>query len=371
MNDDYNVELLKQMLEIPSFSGQEGALAYYLTEHARSLGFETKVDAAGNFIAEKGKKGTPLILLLGHMDTVAPYLNVHESDGVLHGRGAVDAKGSLATFIMAAAAATTESRIVVVGAVEEEVASSKGARYVIEQYHPDVVMIGEPSGFSNIVIGYKGKITLNYHVKSLLTHSANEEDKATMLAIDFWNRLNEHIADSSVSYFNKPTAAATRMDGNMEEFVMDLSLRIPPDYDMEQLKQFIQTIQGDAIIHYSELTPAVLKPRDSLAARALLSSIRSFGLTPKVKVKTGTSDMNIVHEKLPLVPMIAYGPGDSILDHAPNECIVIEEYKAAIQILTTGLENIDAELLQHQENVFSAEDEEEITQRLQALGYID
>jgi LysW-gamma-L-lysine carboxypeptidase len=37
-------------------------------------------------------------------------------------------------------------------------------------------------------------------------------------------------------------------------------------------------------------------------------------------------------------PMVAYGPGDSKLDHTPQEHVVIEEYLAAIRVLTSVLE---------------------------------
>jgi LysW-gamma-L-lysine carboxypeptidase len=54
------------------------------------------------------------------------------------------------------------------------------------------------------------------------------------------------------------------------------------------------------------------------------------------KYKTGTSDMNIVapHWK---VPMVAYGPGDSTLDHTPNEHVEIPEFLKAIEALRIAL----------------------------------
>ena len=54
--------------------------------------------------------------------------------------------------------------------------------------------------------------------------------------------------------------------------------------------------------------------------RAFLKSIREHSLEPRFKLKTGTSDMNILgnHFKCPIV---AYGPGDSSLDHTPEEHI--------------------------------------------------
>jgi LysW-gamma-L-lysine carboxypeptidase len=58
---------------------------------------------------------------------------------------------------------------------------------------------------------------------------------------------------------------------------------------------------------------------------------------PKFKVKTGTSDMNVLapHWRCPVV---AYGPGDSALDHTPHEHISVQEYQQAIAVLTRTLQ---------------------------------
>src|SRR5579883_1609552 len=98
------VELLRGMLRIPSYSGEEGALARYLVGQARGLGLEAHIDEAGNFVAGAGlESGAQPIVLLGHMDTVRGVVPVCIEEGRLYGRGAVDAKGPLAAFLCAAA----------------------------------------------------------------------------------------------------------------------------------------------------------------------------------------------------------------------------------------------------------------------------
>jgi len=66
--------------------------------------------------------------------------------------------------------------------------------------------------------------------------------------------------------------------------------------------------------------------------------MRSEDLRPRFKFKTGTSDMNVVAPKWG-VPTAAYGPGDSSLDHTPNEHIAIDEYLTAIRVLTRVFED--------------------------------
>jgi LysW-gamma-L-lysine carboxypeptidase len=69
----------------------------------------------------------------------------------------------------------------------------------------------------------------------------------------------------------------------------------------------------------------------------MLKAIRTEGGRPRFKLKTGTSDMNTVGPAWGC-PIVAYGPGDSSLDHTPNEHIDVEEYKRAIDVLTRALE---------------------------------
>ena len=72
--------------------------------------------------------------------------------------------------------------------------------------------------------------------------------------------------------------------------------------------------------------------RDSVLARAFRVSIRSQGSRPRMLVKTGTADMNVVAPYWP-VPMLAYGPGDSAMDHRPDEHIRVDDYLRSLEVL--------------------------------------
>ena len=94
------IELLRGLVAIPSLSGDERAAVVYLCAAMAELGFATEIDGAGNAVGTIGD-GPREIVLLGHIDTVPGTIPVRIEDGVLHGRGAVDAKGPLATFVCA------------------------------------------------------------------------------------------------------------------------------------------------------------------------------------------------------------------------------------------------------------------------------
>jgi len=72
-------------------------------------------------------------------------------------------------------------------------------------------------------------------------------------------------------------------------------------------------------------------PRTSVA-RALRAAIRGSGDEPRLVCKTGTSDMNIYAGAWEC-PMATYGPGDSTLDHTPEERLSLAAFDRSITVL--------------------------------------
>jgi LysW-gamma-L-lysine carboxypeptidase len=79
--------------------------------------------------------------------------------------------------------------------------------------------------------------------------------------------------------------------------------------------------------------------RNTPLTRLFNNAIRDHGGKPGYVYKTGTSDMNTVGQVW-ACPMVAYGPGDSNLDHTPQEHIVLAEYHRAIRVLADVLRNL-------------------------------
>jgi predicted acetylornithine/succinylornithine family transaminase/N-acetyl-ornithine/N-acetyl-lysine deacetylase len=355
------VSLLQNMLTIPSYSRQESALAHYLVEQAQLLGLHSSVDDAGNWIAsthplEAHTRSQPIILL-GHMDTVPGYIPVSIDDGILHGRGAVDAKGPLATFLCAAARLARSAHadsflhpIVVIGAVEEESASSRGARAVVERYQPLACVIGEPGGSQAVTIGYKGRLLLEYCVTRPVHHSAGSQQNANEVAVTFWNRVYQHAAEWNEQYAANSTFAAlmpslrnvsTNQDGLVDRVQLRIGFRLPPAYDITALRTSLEQWAGEdeALISFSGEEAAFQTSRTTPVSRAFISAMRANGGRPVFKHKTGTSDMNVVGPAWGQ-NIVAYGPGDSHLDHTPREHIHITEYMQAIDILELVLKEL-------------------------------
>ena len=116
-----DVALLETLVGIQSLSDGEGQAVTWLCQEMDRRGVRTRIDEAGSAIGEIGS-GPKRVVLLGHIDTVPGHIPVRIEDGVLWGRGAVDAKGPLCTFVAAATAAADRlnATVTVVGAVGEE-----------------------------------------------------------------------------------------------------------------------------------------------------------------------------------------------------------------------------------------------------------
>jgi LysW-gamma-L-lysine carboxypeptidase len=347
------VALLKGALAIPSPSGQEREVAAYLVGQMSKFADEAFVDEVGNAVARVGY-GPRRVTFLGHIDTAPGEIPIRIEAGELWGRGAVDAKGPLCAAIAAAAglpaAVKDKLTLTLMGAVEEEAPSSKGARYAIAAYpKPEMVIIGEPSGWDAITLGYKGRLVVKLSLRKWNFHSAAEDATAAAVVADAWQRVRawaSALSRAREGIFEQVQASLqsiqSRNDGLEQHAEAAIGLRLPPwlsPGDAEAaLRETLATfaVQEDLQVTFSGHERPYRGLKDTPLSRAFRLAIREVGGRPRFKVKSGTSDMNVVAPHWP-VPMLAYGPGDSALDHRPDERLSLAEYERAIRVLQTAL----------------------------------
>ncbi|MBS3735979.1 MAG: [LysW]-lysine hydrolase [Candidatus Bipolaricaulota bacterium] len=335
--------LLRKMLEIYSPSGKEEKLVDFLQPVMEGLGYHTKQDETGNLIGRIGK-GSTQVLLLGHLDTVEGEIPVRKSGGNIYGRGAVDAKSALAAFIGAGSqfANSSDVEVSVVGVVEEET-SSKGAYAVREDMSPDYVVVGEPSSWDGITLGYRGSIRLSYSQSVSKTHRGEKTPLPAEEAVSFFHQLRNTF-DSTSSGYNSTDVRLTDIVTENEPFRdtvdMTLDIRTSTDFNREELREFIRNHGGQASVETTRHIPAVRSSKRSRLVSAFIGGIREVGGKPSFKLKTGTADMNILAETWE-VPIIAYGPGDSSLDHTPDEHLELEELSRAREVLVVALNKLE------------------------------
>jgi LysW-gamma-L-lysine carboxypeptidase len=359
------IDLLQQLVSIPSPSRQEAEASAWLTSWMTAHGFDACVDEVGNAVGRQGV-GPRRIVLLGHIDTFSGDLPVARDGDWLSGRGTVDAKGSLCAFAAAGAAVEAQPgwQIVVVGAVEEETTSSHGARYLLSHgQRPQFCIIGEPSDWERITLGYKGRLVADVHWRAPFSHSAGPGRLPAEQAVALWQAIVAHCetfnADHATAFDRvEPSLRhiATQDEGAYCMVDMTVGFRLPPSLTPETLADEIRPLVqaqlarigsqesgvGSQVSRLPTLTfsgeeVAFRTDKNNPLVRAFLSSIRQHGGQPRFVVKTGTSDMNVVGPAWG-VPIVAYGPGDSALDHTPEERINLSEYLQSIEVIHSVLE---------------------------------
>lgn len=360
-----NIETLIGLVQQYSPSGQESKAVKWLVERMLTLGFDQSfIDGAGNVVGVMGN-GPKQIVLLGHIDTVPGEIPVHVEPSppsplpnwgegsILYGRGSVDAKGPLAAFADAVAqiGAVDGWQIVVIGAVDEE-RDSLGARFVADKYEPDFAIIGEPNRWDRIALGYKGSAWADVTLHREQSHSASGEQTASEAAIETWLVIKafaeEYNADKNRA-FDKILPTLRGIETGEDDFGqwarLKIGVRLPVEISPDDWYEKLDSIASDTHLqddcHFTiervgYAIPAWGCEKNTQLVRAFLKGIRSEGGKPRFVYKTGTADLNIV---APIwgCPAVVYGPGDSSLDHTPNEHISLEEYKKAVKILANSL----------------------------------
>jgi len=345
ISDHIAEQLLFDLVATPSPSGIESNAVEHFVCWMHDHGYDSAfVDEIGNAVGIIGS-GARDVILLGHIDTFAGNPPVRRDGRLLYGRGSVDAKGSLCTFAVAGLRAhlRDDVRLIVIGAVEEEAHGSKGSRYAAAQYQPELCIIGEPSNWDRITLGYKGRLLLEWQWRGALAHSAGQVASPPEQALAYWQRVLDYVVQingDEMRIFRQLDATLQEINSGQEGAYgwsrALIGFRIPPGMNPYQIATDLQPHDEAATVSaYGHELPVVADKNNALS-RALRGAIRVHGGTPRFVHKTGTSDMNVV-ASLWNCPIVAYGPGDSALDHTPDEHINLDAYLRAIRVLTDAL----------------------------------
>lgn len=335
-------DLLLEMLAIPSPTGSEWRLAAALRERLEELEFDASIDPAGSVVATWGD-GPVELMLLGHLDTVAGSIPARREGDIIHGRGAVDAKGPLAAAIAAVLQQPRggDCRFTLVGCVDEE-GDSRGARQVATRPAPAHLIVLEPSGWDAVTLGYRGIVRAELRLEDDVRHRAAPEPTVADRLVSALARLQDELAErnAGLSPFHSTDLRVTRLDvtgtGLRETASAAFQLRLPPGFGTAATLGWLDARRGEADLLVQFAVDAIHTPRDGRAARALARAIRHRGGAPRHKVKTGTADMNLLVPRWGC-PAVAYGPGDSHLDHTPDEAVEVAELERGAGVLADAL----------------------------------
>lgn len=181
---------LRDMVVIPSESGNEKAIVNRIKSEMKRVGFDRiNIDPMGNILGYIGN-GSHLIAMDAHVDTVGPGnpdnwtvdpYQGKEDETAVHGLGTSDQAGGMAAMVYAAKiikelGLESDTTLLVTGTVQEEACDGLCWMYIVEEddIQPEFVICTEPSS-GKIRWGQKGRMEILIEVEGKSAHAANPE----------------------------------------------------------------------------------------------------------------------------------------------------------------------------------------------------
>ena len=312
-------------MNIPSVSGDEEAVGFYLNDHLESLGWTVELQpvAAGQNNVIAYLNDTPRVWFSTHIDTVPPFIPPSEDDEKIYGRGACDAKGIIAAQITAAEQLRKEGieDIGLLYTVEEERAST-GAKAANE--HPlaakcEYLINGEPTD-NDLAIGSKGAFRAMIRTSGKAAHSAypEEGDSAIEKLLDILDDVR-HTKFPNDEFFGETTVNLATLDGGVALNVIppkaEAGLLVRLTTPMEPIRDALQSL----IRGRGEL--------DILSYSLPVKMIAVDGFEQKV-VRFTTDIPHLQNWGQPLL----LGPGSILVAHTKDEFVLKRDLEAAVDL---------------------------------------
>ncbi|MBP7375948.1 MAG: M20/M25/M40 family metallo-hydrolase [Pyrinomonadaceae bacterium] len=318
-------QLTKQLMSIPSVSGDEEAVGFWLRDHLESFGWTVELqkvtDTQNNIIAYLND--TPRVWLSTHMDTVPPFIAPAEDDEKIYGRGSCDAKGIIAAQITAAELLRRDGieDIGLLYTVEEERAST-GAK--VANDHPlaakcEYLINGEPTD-NDLAIGSKGAFRAKIKTSGKAAHSAYPEmgDSAIEKLLDILEDVR-HTKFPNDEFFGETTVNLATLDGGIALNV------IPPHAECGILIRLTTPMEPirDALEN-------LIRDRGELEIMSYSLPVKMLAVDGfKQKVVRFTTD--IPHLGIWGQPLLL-GPGSILVAHTKDEFVLKKDLETAVEL---------------------------------------
>ena len=338
------VDLLGELIRFPSLSGDEGEIADYVEEYGRRGGLD--VFRYEDNVAFAIGDGDETLLLNSHLDVVPPAAD-HPYDpfepvtanGMLYGRGSVDAKASGASMMTALLSLAEtgwrppNGRVIVALTTNEESGDSANGLQDLRPHLPDLdaAVVGEPTSLRPCV-AQKGLLILEVHTHGTAAH-AGRPDRGTnaitksMQAVQALEGLSLDRADP---YLGIPSLSVTLVEGGSannvipDHCVLTVDVRTTPAYTHDEIVDRVRAHVDAEVSVYSDRLVPCSTPDDAKIAQAAhraRPSARPVG-------SPTSSDWVFLHD----LPALKLGPGSSTRSHTAEERIEVPEVHRAVSV---------------------------------------
>jgi putative selenium metabolism hydrolase len=364
---NYTALNLSELIRIKSLSTKEKDVQIVLKNQMEVAGFdEVRIDGLGNVIGRIGK-GSKILAIDGHMDTVDignvenwsfDPLGGEIKDGFVHGRGSVDQEGGPAAFVTAGKilkelAFDGDMTIYFVGSVMEEDCDGLCWKYIIEEekIKPNFVISTEPTNLG-IYRGHRGRMEIHVSFYGVSAHgSAPERGKnaiylASKVALEI-EKLNQRLKHDD--FLGKGSVTISEIVSGspslcaVADFArLHLDRRLTWGETKESaIKEIEEIVTGMnakvEVLNYSEKAYTGLEygmekyyptwkieENHPLVQTGIKTFTELFRQKPNIDKWTFSTNA-VTITGMYGIPTIGFGPGNEVLAHAPNEKVTISD----------------------------------------------
>ena len=323
-------QLTRALIDIPSVTLEEKAVAEYLGAHLREMGAAVELDEAepnrpNVYAAWCEGGGAPDVVLSTHLDTVPPFFASREDDANIYGRGSCDAKGIVAAQVEAARRLRNEGvgDFALLFLVGEERNSAGAAHANLKPRGSRWLVNGEPTE-NRLALGTKGVLRIEIDAHGRMAHSAYPElgESATEKLLDALERVRRMKLPAD-PVLGQTTMNIGLLSGGVAPNVIPGSARAelmyrtvaPTDALLAQITEAVGA-QG-TVRKVLEIPPVKLGRIDELG-----------GQVPTDVVKFATDIPCLTNWGQPFL----FGPGSIHVAHTDNEHIPKAQLAEAVEI---------------------------------------
>ncbi len=334
------IELLRDLIEIPSFSGQEQDTARRIASWLEGEGIA--VQRRGNNVYAFNRdyrEGKPLLLLNSHHDTVRPNsaytrdpFRATVEDGKLFGLGSNDAGGALVSLMACFAywhpQDNLSHNLVLVASAEEENSGPNGLNSMLEVLPPiDVAIVGEPT-LLDLAIAEKGLVIFDAEVTGTPSHAAHPNDDNAIyntIPVLEWFRQFKFPKVSEV--LGEVKLTVTQINAGTQHNVVPakvdlvIDVRVNDCYSNREIADMLQAEAPCKLRARSlRLNSSCIAPDHPLVQAGIRLGRSTYG-SPTLSDQAALS-----------CPSLKLGPGDSRRSHSADEFIFLEEIGQGIAL---------------------------------------
>lgn len=343
------VQLLKELIQTPSFSKEEDGTAGIISRFLAQKGVATSRVGHNVYALNEHYDATkPTLLLNSHHDTVKPNpqyskdpFQAIEEDGKLYGLGSNDAGGPLvsliATFLYFYHQKDLKYNLALAATAEEEISGTNGIEYALRFLPPiDCAIVGEPT-LMELAIAERGLMVLDGVATGKAGHAArNEGENAVYKAIKDIQWFSSYQFPKVSHLLGGVKMSVTVVETeNKAHNMVPAQCRFVVDVRVNELYTFeavLETIESNI---GSSIKPRSMRMRssgiglDHPLIKAGLELGRTYYGSPT------TSDKALMP-----FPALKMGPGDSARSHTADEFIYLDEIKQGIELYIQLVEKV-------------------------------